>query len=333
MTSVERSSDDERDGPIGNDRSGDEVARVAVGGWDPEVQVVSESLHCAGCGYELCGLSSAGLCPECFRSVRESIEFASTEQFREWNRVLRGIGRVLLGIALVPVGVILVYAIAFMNFAATTSSPGTNVAAVILFFGILAGVVLFFVGWWTVLGSDARGQDSLARNATRRHARIALVVLAAAVGLIPIAAIWMSEPWVYGSIALVLFAMMVHCHFTVRHILVLAQRAFNKRLESQARRCRWLVPVLFFPGSFLVLSYFAGLGWMIGFVLYLVVVLDTRLTAKRVLAARPWMRDRNEWNDHFSEEGRAAGSSFTASSASSTSVLSEYERDRSGGMA
>lgn len=232
--------------------------------------------HCIRCGYDLAGLSRDHTCPECGTPIERSYAPDLLE-----NRSLEFLSSLYSGVRLVFFGLIGMICLTGLALAGgilvSVASPGTSAAYGLVVQVLSLGLALVvLLGWWRVTTPDpgrvGGGLDVRPRQIIRITVCVQLATNALSLGLEPFANSNNLDPSnpidvLYGVVGLVsLVAWAVQFFAAMLYLRWLARRIPDYKLESDAKRFMWLGPVLYIPGSCLIV------GPLIAFILYLIML-------------------------------------------------------------
>ncbi|MBL8879273.1 MAG: hypothetical protein JNG88_09155 [Phycisphaerales bacterium] len=119
---------------------------------------IESDVRCAGCGYNLCGLSADGLCPECAHPIGETLRFVELagRQSDRFLVVLEGIRTIRTGLRFVVLAVMMC-AIG-VSVATWLIGQSSDVLGVL---GVILGLAMLIVGLVVVLAGIADLTSSL----------------------------------------------------------------------------------------------------------------------------------------------------------------------------
>ncbi|MEM8757332.1 MAG: hypothetical protein AAGF47_06080 [Planctomycetota bacterium] len=246
--------------------------------------MVTESVPCCRCGYDVRGLHLQAICPECREPVARSVvgdllAFMPAERVRALHK---GLGLVSLGSGLsvlLPIALIVISIVFGVAAAGGAAMPEWFV--VMLSAGLLlGGLAVLTAGWWSLGSVDGSGSETKAGRTARRACVLMAVGYLAwaaqfflgslgpgpgggagpgAIGVVP--AIGIS-----GVTGLVLFPVWIgfsaaYVWHAQQYLSMIARRAPDPLLEHRARSRRlsgvllWTVGVLvFFLGPLVAIS-------------------------------------------------------------------------------
>ena len=232
--------------------------------------------HCIRCGYDLAGLSRDHTCPECGTAVEQSYAPDLIE-----NRSLEFLTSLHSGLKLVFFGIIAMICMTVLGILASIllalSSLG-GMTALDLAISILNTVIslVILLGWWRITTPDpgrvSGGLDVRPRRIIRFTLCVQLAASALFLALEPFVNsnnLTTANPLdaVYMGVGLVsLIAWGVQFFAAMLYIRWLARRVPDYKLEADAKRFMWLGPVLYIPGSCILV------GPLIALVMYLVML-------------------------------------------------------------
>lgn len=233
---------------------------------------------CIRCGYNLIGLPSERVCPECGTSIALSraggqLVNSAPEYLKRLSHGLTIIiVSALAALMLIAIGIALAFVI---------GDDGRSFLAmtfVLELLGVVASAAAFLGGWWFSAPDRARvasEQTLVARNVFRGTliASAALTLLGTLLSAIELG----SGPsnFVTGAgIAvgvLSLGALAVQFFAAMRYVRSLGARMPDATIIERARRYSWLLPVLVVPGALLF-----GLGPLFAVIFYYIVLWQVR---------------------------------------------------------
>ena len=215
-------------------------------------------LRCVGCGYDLRGLESQGVCPECATPIERSVAgnlLAYADP--EWvARVAKGQRHVSLGINLtlfgLLVGILLMLAaglaMAFLDF---DLGVFETVILFILRGVMLTGLIVASIGGFLVTTPDPREREREQLVSTRICARSGMV---AAIGLVVLGEVFDSVPMMTADLISSVLTFLGFIAFTVGLVSILTWLAIlavripdeglAKSARDVARFMRWALPVV-----------------------------------------------------------------------------------------
>ncbi len=272
-----------------------ETSSESFGGIESAPAMVVSDLGCVSCGYNLLGLRTHVVCPECGIPVSRSmlgdlLEFASIEYV---SKLYRGAQTVVGGILLYVIVMIVSLALAVLTVSAGMSAAmmsaiqlGTQIMA-------LGATVAIAVGWWWLSEPNPAAIDPSSGSTSRQFVRVAagitvlFAVLQSAVGMVLQSGMNPATPGgtqvglmgfaVLISLAgLVVFA--VSYFSQMAYLKWLAPRFPNEWVFKRAKLMLWLGPVLYVVGAFCI-----GLGPLVALILYYNLVTRVRADLKGIL--------------------------------------------------
>lgn len=272
---------------------------------DPAPAIVTFDVSCNGCGYNLLGLPRAGVCPECGRSIEQSLQGNLLENSdpEYVAKLARGLGFVLLGIP-VQLFVPIIYVVGLS--AGLLPSPGSLYARPLRLawsgFMLVTGAAILY-GWWLFTTGDPsleHGKDaSKSREWIRNLLLVSMVVQFCEIvtsALAPrfaelTAAIMIA--WVSTWIGRYFFEM--------SYVRWIGRRIPSDRITKAAFRMTWLGPVLVvcsFPTACFTImipctACVVPVLLVIAVSMYWSLLLDVRTQMKRVLA-RQIIKERDD---------------------------------------
>lgn len=237
---------------------------------EPECVVLPvQGVRCKQCGYDLSGLSEAGVCPECGLAVERSL----TEDLLEFSApaylisLHRGVFLILTAII---VKVIILFAAIGFGFSVALSGgstvfleQGMNVL------GFVSSLMLA-LGWWMFSAPDPAFAGTLDGSTSRKVVRVTTLITAGvSIVLLPIQMMTLNTitgPMVVVSIVLGAISTIAWATGFFAAMLYLrwqAPRIPDWRVFKRSKTLMWLGPVLYTVGSLCI-----GLGPLIALVLY-----------------------------------------------------------------
>ena len=270
----------------------------------PAAEQVKEDRNCVGCSYNLRGLQSDGLCPECGYSIQRSLmgpllRYSSAEYLKTLQQ----------GVLLLIISAFASVVIGMVTFAIEAAIAGiainqgvplaglTGARAFVLFAVEAVGAIVAIVGWYMLSVEDPSFVGTENGSKARRAVRILTMVRLAAVlgGLLFLGIDHLfqlsMEMSVAGGIvtgALPVLAWGAVMIVGMLYIEWLARRIPDDAMATRARRYAWLLPVIY-----IFLACCFGLGPLIALVLYVVLLFQLRAVLTKTML----------WQE--SEEGRA----------------------------
>lgn len=275
-----------------------EVQVLQPGVWPAPGQVVSDDRPCLVCGYNLRSMAVSAQCPECGTPVERSLRgillrYSSPDYVATMRR-----GITLVEASLVLQILMVVVGIAVMGVFIGTGTIGPRGAGTGTGAPRFAGAPVVFqqvqqlvtalvrgmtlLGWWMFSTPDPALLARDPGHGARRILRIflacsAVLSLAGFVaGMLPglkaqvaaAAGTGMFSMATFGVLALIglagAVAQLVGFIASMNYMMQLARRIPDAKMERQAERYRWLLPVIYVPG---ILA--CGLGPLVAFVMYL----------------------------------------------------------------
>jgi len=260
----------------------------------PEPTLVPRGRICPGCAYDLSGLASDGLCPECAGPIERALKgpllrFASDEV----------LARLHLGVVLVLAGTVaqllmlVLGIVASVGAAMSGSSSAVRSVEVIAAIGSTGVSVAVLIGWWLVSTPDPGVAARWDAPRLRRWVRITAAVQIGASVLSLFGTLARATPTGSLGIALVIgiavtllaLAAWVAAFFVqMLYIRWLARRVPNLRVVKWAEMLMWLGPLLYTVGWVAL-----GMGPLAAIVLFFIMLNWVREDLKRI---RRW-RDAN----------------------------------------
>ncbi|MEL7474392.1 MAG: hypothetical protein AAGK04_13825 [Planctomycetota bacterium] len=259
--------------------------------------VAIEDAVCFGCGYRLVGLDPDGQCPECGFSVDRSLrgELLVNASPRYVTGVHRGVTTVFFGLvmSLLTNAAMIVFAVAVFIIAiaqAQGNQGGLPFSPALLqvlptALGVLVALVMLF-GWWLASAPDPGYTGRHDGSKARRWLRVSVCVLAVAQILNLLMTTVMSGGVMsFGFLGLsmlvgfvALMAWGVWFFASMQYVRWMAPRIPDPAIGRAAKRNMWLLPLLYIPGSIVLL-----LGPVAAMILYGVMVYKLRKRLSRVL--------------------------------------------------
>ena len=272
---------------------------------EPAPPPSTDDAACVTCGYELRGLDADGRCPECGTSIERSLggNHLVYSSFEYLDSLRRGALFIIIAAVAYLVGLIcvgIVVTVIDVRTATTTGSTGpTMLRDAVTGGATLAGLaleILGFYGYWLFPAADPsilRGdRGSTARQVVRVSVIISAVCsvvmtmvgigsLAASVTLTPLFDAAEGIVGLAGGLMIIVkfFATMVYIRWLARRFPTRVGLA----LDQRAVLYMWLLPLLIFPGCFVLF-----IPVLISYVLYCLFLNRVRdeLNAVRVEAER-----------------------------------------------
>jgi hypothetical protein len=239
-----------------------------------EGPVLTFDAWCNSCGYNLAGLPTAGLCPECGAPVEQSLKGdllenaspAHVETLRKGvSLVLNGLlVSVVVNVLAIPVGIVM------MQYGAYWPTHLMNMVGL-----LVSGVILW--GWWMFSKLDPAYTGRHDASKSRAWLRILLFVhvgFSLAGLLLAYVAAGQEVETTVDVLALAVWA--AKFFLEMSYVRWLAPRLPNERVAKRAKLLMWLGPVLysakwslwFAPLPFALLAVFFGLGPLIALIFY-----------------------------------------------------------------
>ncbi|MFG0275285.1 MAG: hypothetical protein ACF8QF_09525 [Phycisphaerales bacterium] len=262
-------------------------------------------VHCVECAYDLTGLPTDAVCPECATPVERSLRGALLANAGDaYLHTIRNGARLVVTALLASVVLTLatIAATFSFGFAGALGAPGapppTGVVSTLMYINLgsaIGGVALAFLsfaGWWFLTQPDPAFTGRDKGQTARRLVRIAVAIRAAVtLAQLPVTlfasgalAAPAASPIVLLSIvgglaaagawALQFFASM-------RYIQWLAKRIPDQPMHRTAGLYMWLLPLVYVLGAICL-----GLGPLVAFILYLVLLDQLRRQISRTIRMR-----------------------------------------------
>lgn len=273
--------------------------------------IVTESRRCIRCSYDIRGLPTDGVCPECGTmvadSLRDNLLINSSPEYLA--KIHRGVFLVQTAIILSLAGFMALIAGAVLTSALTGGTgpgvPGTAaaVSTPMLLWTIGTGILTVITsamglyGWWLFSEPDPRASPTDRGEKPRRIIRTVVIIEAVIAGIVAGVSV-SNQAVLWGgttNLALMVLSMAAsvsaYVCFAVRYfasmlyVRWLAPRVPNARAQTRARRMMWLGPLLAIVG--MPCLY---LGPLIALVLYYNLLEWLRKdikTIRAVLSSRP----------------------------------------------
>lgn len=239
---------------------------------DPRARVET-SVQCLKCGYDLLGLDRAAVCPECAAPISDSVR-GTLLRFADPAYLSRLHSGAVLVLTAIIVGLLSDVAGRLTSVAAPDLHISVSLAFGVVSF--LAGVC-GLVGWWrlSTLDPNYPGQDT--GGAARRFVRIAVIVQAVALAMLPlpIAAVLLDLVRidtdqrlatfgfvVLGLTVVSLGARLLQFLAAMVYLKWLGRRVPNTKIVKRAGTLMWVGPLLCTVGLLIVV------GPLIALVLY-----------------------------------------------------------------
>jgi len=257
--------------------------------------MVEGEVGCVSCGYNLRGLRTSAVCPECGTPVSRSmrgdlLEFASFEYV---SKLHRGAQTVVGGILLYVIVIIISVLLGVLAVSAGLS-PGM-VQAIQLGSQVLGlgASMAIAVGWWWLSEPNPAAIDPSSGSASRQFVRVAAgitvvySIVQSALGMVLQSGTTPTTPGgtqigLMGAAVLISLAGMV-----VFAVSFFSQMAYLKWLSpkipnawvfNRAKLMMWLGPVLYVVGALCI-----GLGPLVAMILYYNLVTRVRADLKAIL--------------------------------------------------
>ncbi|MCC5821720.1 MAG: hypothetical protein LAT64_00360 [Phycisphaerales bacterium] len=246
--------------------------------------------HCKQCGYNLSGLDPHGQCPECGLPVERSLtdDRLSNSSLPYLRTLNRGVTLILISIL-----VQLLVGVATTVLSVVAAFTGQGLVALMILATMLGTVASLAtaLGWWYFSEPDpgftGRFDGTTARQVVRVTVLINAGIAIANAVVILISPSSFAQPsmslgglavlsMLFGLVGLVSWA--VSYFASMLYLRWLSPRIPNWWAHRFARTMMWLGPVLYVPGSCLVVGPIAAM------VLYLILLNSIRKDLVRILA-------------------------------------------------
>ncbi|MFM9957968.1 MAG: hypothetical protein ACKVZJ_07815 [Phycisphaerales bacterium] len=269
--------------------------------------IVTESRRCITCSYELMGLPTTGVCPECGTgvalSLRDNLLVNSSPTYLA--TIHKGVFLIQTGIIVMIVGFILMMIVGFSATIFGAARPGGgaggfNPATVALV--IMAGIAALTIiptliglfGWYKFSEPDPRASELDRGEKPRRIVRTTVIVevilvIASQVTSVSLQVMsgWGTGPGVGIGLTILLVALTVSYYIAIAvrffasmlYIRWLAPRVPNEKAFNRAKQFMWLGPLLCTVGA--LACY---IGPLVALVLYYNLLDWMRLDIKRIRA-------------------------------------------------
>lgn len=263
---------------------------------EPEAEVsipaqngfVVERAICKQCAYDLSGLNSEGLCPECGLPIERSLtedllEFSSPAYLASLHKGVVLILTAIIIKLILAVGGIIIGVVMGINQVDPTLFQQLNYG-----FGFIASLMLA-LGWWLFSAPDPAYTGRLDGSKARQIVRITTVTVAGiSLVLVPMQFVTINATTgpllavvvVLGLISLIAWA--TGFFAAMLYIRWLAPRIPDERSFDRAKTLMWAGPLLFTVGSVCI-----GLGPLIALVLYWNMLDWIRKDLKTIRRAQP----------------------------------------------
>lgn len=254
----------------------------------PSLQPVSgvDPVSCRGCGYDIRGLSSDGVCPECGFPVQRSLgsDHLHNSSPEYVTKLDRGV-TITFGVVAAMIIFWAISMISLVSYMIATSggAPARWVEFVLEGASSVLSLALIY-GWWLLSEPDPAFTGRADGSKARRIVRVMLFV-AAGTNLISLTLAVVPESQATEILAAVVgvlaFGVFATRYFAeILYLQWLAGRIPDWDAHKSSKRLLWLGPVLFVVGAFCF-----GMGPLIAMILYMVLLNTIRNDIKNVRQA------------------------------------------------
>lgn len=257
----------------------------------PNPDTVESSTPCRGCGYDVRGLASDGVCPECGFPIERTLgsDLLSNSSPEYVAKLYRGVTIVYTVIICMIVYAVLTMAAGLIIQLVTRNVMPAWIQFLTQSVSTLLGIVLIY-GWWLFSEPDPASSGGAGGSNARKLVRVMLFV---ALGMnllnLPLALLPPSLGANPGTVALLLgvgllgLVVFATRYFAEMYYLQwLTPRIPDWDAHRRARLLTWLGPVLYTVGALCV-----GLGPLAALILYLMLLNTVREDIKRVRLNMP----------------------------------------------
>lgn len=237
---------------------------------------------CRGCGYDLSGLTTSGLCPECGFAIWRSMEGALlASAWREYVDALHAGLRLVLAMILCQIALMVIGFLGFILIAASGEDPDLHVFGVVINVLDTIASVLITWGYWRFTQPDEALRGAEPTASSRRIIRVTAVTRAVCDLLLVLINTFQAigeaqasasgggvSSGSAGDIFLLLITLVsigawaVQFFAVMRYVRWLADRVPDPELAKTTRTYLWALPLLTIVGAIFLV------GPLVALVLY-----------------------------------------------------------------